>query len=118
MWRRSGSGWPRTLLDNVPLWLLQHSLQNPQAGENHKKNNEGNGGDTGGYYAEHKVVLKGLKDRLGEGGSGEVAVSQLSLMGDNSCLPGKPVVLTVPASPGHCRGMDRDARVLEGGLGQ
>ena len=33
-------------------------------------------------------------------------------------LLAKPVVLTVPASPLHCRGMDRDARVFEGGLGQ
>ena len=55
MWRRSGSGWPRTLLDNVPLWLLQHGLQNPQADDDPKKNNEGNAGDTGGYYGERKI---------------------------------------------------------------
>ena len=63
VWKRSGSGWPRTLLDNVPLWLLQHGLQNPQADDDPKKNNEGNAGDTGGYYAERKVFLTGLKDR-------------------------------------------------------
>ena len=62
MWRRSGLGWPRTLLDNVPLWLLQHGPRNLHADDDHKKNNEGTAGDTGGYYAEHNVVLKGLKD--------------------------------------------------------
>ena len=63
MWRRSGLGWPRTLLDNAPLWLLQHGLQNPQADGDPKKNNEGNAGDTGRYYSERKVFLTGLKDR-------------------------------------------------------